>query len=97
MKGMEQAKRYWVPSIAPCGMALVTSDKYEGWKGNLLVGALSFRYVAKVQLDGTNYKGEEKILENIGRVRLVAQSPQGILYVITEGPGMLLKLNPAQD
>jgi aldose sugar dehydrogenase len=93
-EGMEQAKRYWVPSIAPCGMLLVTSDKYPQWKGNLLVAALAFRYIARVKLDGTKYAGEEKLLENIGRVRHVAQSPDGFIYAITEGPGLLVKLLP---
>lgn len=93
-EGMEQAKRYWVPSIAPCGMVLVTSDKYPEWKGDLLVGALSFRYIARVKLDGTSYAGEEKLVENIGRVRHVAQSPDGFIYAITEGPGLLIKLIP---
>jgi glucose/arabinose dehydrogenase len=93
-EGIEQPVRYWVPSIAPCGMMLVTSDKYPAWKGNLLIGALAFRYIARVQLSGTSYSGEEKLLENIGRVRHVAQSPDGFIYVLTEGPGMLLKLVP---
>ena len=93
-EGMEPAKRYWVPSIAPCGMLLVTSNKYPAWKGNLLIGALSFRYIANVKLNGTSYAGEEKLLEDIGRVRHVAQSPAGIIYAVTEGPGQLIRLTP---
>ena len=32
---------HWVPtSIAPSGMAFLTSDRYPGWKGNLFIGAL---------------------------------------------------------
>ena len=40
----------WVPSIAPCGMALVTTEKYPGWKGNLLIGALAGEHVAKISI-----------------------------------------------
>ena len=40
--GMEQPIHYWDPSIAPSGMAFVTSDIYPDWKGNLLVGSLNF-------------------------------------------------------
>jgi glucose/arabinose dehydrogenase len=94
MEGIENPARFWVPSIGPCGMAIVTSDKYSDWKGNLLVGALAFRHVARVQLDGTKYVTEEKLLQDIGRVRHVAQSPDGFIYVLTEGPGLLLKLVP---
>jgi glucose/arabinose dehydrogenase len=49
-EGMEQPVRYWVPSIAPCGMTMVTSDKYPNWKGNFLVGALSFQLIARVEV-----------------------------------------------
>lgn len=92
LPGIENPVRYWVPSIAPCGMTQVTSDRYPGWKGSLMIGALAFRYVARVQLDGVKYAGEEKLLQDIGRVRHVAQSPGGYLYVLTEGPGQLIKL-----
>lgn len=94
MEGVENPARYWVPSIGPCGMAIVTSSKYPDWKGNLLVGALAFRHVARVELDGTKYVTEEKLLQDVGRVRHVSQSPDGYLYVLTEGPGLLLKLVP---
>ncbi len=48
--GMEQPIYQWTPSIAPCGMAFVTSDKYPKWKGNLLVGSLSFQYLERLVL-----------------------------------------------
>ncbi|HZH36970.1 MAG TPA: PQQ-dependent sugar dehydrogenase [Flavisolibacter sp.] len=84
--------RFWVPSIGPCGMTQVTSDRYPGWKGNLLAGALAHRHVARIQMDGAKYVSEEKLLQDIGRVRHVAQSPDGYIYVLTEGPGQLIKL-----
>jgi aldose sugar dehydrogenase len=96
MEGVENPVRYWVPSIAPCGMELVTSDKYPSWKGNLLVSALSFKHIARVQLSDTKYTGEEKLVQDIGRVRDVAQSPDGFIYAVTEGPGLLVKLVPAK-
>ena len=39
--GMEQPVKYWVPSIAPSGMAFYTGDLFPAWKGNLFVGALA--------------------------------------------------------
>jgi len=96
MEGVENPVRYWVPSIGPCGMAIVTSSKYPEWKGNLLVGALAFRHVARVELADATYVKEEKLLQDIGRVRHVAQSPEGIIYVLTESPGLLVKLTPAK-
>lgn len=94
LEGITNPVRYWVPSIAPCGMAIVTSDKYPSWKGNLLVTALSFRHIARVQLDGAKYNTEEKLLQDMGRFRHVAQSPDGFIYAISEGPGLLVKLMP---
>jgi len=94
-EGMEQPVFYWKPSIATCGMALVTSDKYPGWNGNLLVGALAKQHVARVDLDAQGkFIKQEMLLQNIGRVRAIEQSPDGYLYVATETPGMLLRLVP---
>lgn len=94
MPGVTNPVRYWVPSIAPCGATFVTSDKYPDWKGNILVGALALKHIARVQLSDTTYKGEEKLLQDTARFRNVEQSPDGYIYTITEGPGMLLKLMP---
>jgi glucose/arabinose dehydrogenase len=94
-EGMEQPIRYWVPSIAPCGMALLNSDRYPGWKNNIFVGALAHQHVARVELSNGSYVKEEKLLDKIGRVRAVSQSPDGYLYVATEGPGLLVRLVPA--
>ena len=96
MEGMEQPVTYWVPSIAPCGMTQVKGDKYKGWENNLLVGALSHKHVARVVLNGDSYVKQEKLLDGVGRVRAVEQSPDGYIYVATEGPGLLLKLIPLE-
>ncbi|MEH0153912.1 PQQ-dependent sugar dehydrogenase [Limibacter armeniacum] len=95
--GMEQPLHYWTPSIAPCGMALVTSDIYPGWKNSLLVGSLSFRYLERLQTDGRAVVGQEKLLEGIGRVRNVKQGPDGYIYISVESPGRILKLVPKSE
>jgi len=95
-EGMEQPVHYWVPSIATCGMTQVTSDKYPGWKNNFMVGALALTHIDRVEVENGKFVKEEKLLDKIGRVRMIAQSPDGYLYVATEGPGMLLKLIPVE-
>lgn len=92
--GMKDPLHYWNPSIAPCGMSFVKGDLYNGWQGNLLVGALSFRYVARLELDGNQVTHEEKLMENIGRVRAITQGPDGYIYVSTESPGMVMRIVP---
>lgn len=94
--GMEQPIHYWVPSIATCGMTLVTSDRYPEWNGNILVAALAKQHIARIELSGKTYSKEETLFQNIGRVRQVSQSPDGYLYAITEGTGLLVKLIPAR-
>ena len=95
-EGMEQPVHYWVPSIAVCGMTMVKGDMFPDWEGNLLVGALAQQHVSRLKLDGTKVVEEERLLQDVARVRSVAQSPEGYIYVGTEGPGMLLRLSPQE-
>lgn len=92
LPGIQNPARYWVPSIGPCGITIVTSDKYPNWKGNILVGALAFKHISRVELKDTTYVKEEKLLQDMGRFRDVKESPDGFIYAITEGPGLLVKL-----
>lgn len=94
-EGMEQPVHYWTPSIATCGLMLYTGDQFPAWKGNIFAGALALTHVARVELENGRYAHEEKLLERFGRVRQIAQSPEGYIYVLTEGPGQILKLTPA--
>ena len=87
--GIEKPIYYWVPSIAPSGMAFVTSDKYPDWKGYLLVGSLKFEYLELVKLKGNEVIGRQKIATGVGRVRNVAQGPDGYIYMGVEGKGIV--------
>jgi len=93
LPGMEQPIHYWVPSIAPSGMAFVTSDNYPGWKNKLLVGSLKFQYLNLVSLENNKVTKEEKLLEGMGRVRNVVIGPDGYIYVSIEQLG-IVKLIP---
>lgn len=95
-EGLEQPVNYWVPSIAPCGMTRVKGDKYPGWKNSFLIGALAHQHVARVELDGDKVASQEKLIDKMARVRAVEESPEGFIYIATEGPGMLLKLVPVK-
>ncbi|BEP62069.1 PQQ-dependent sugar dehydrogenase [Variovorax sp. V213] len=94
-EGMEQPLHYWVPSIAPSGMAFLTSDRYgAGWKGNLFVGSLKFGYLDRIELKDGRVVAEHKLLaDGRARIRDVKQGPDGWLYVLTdESDGKLLRL-----
>jgi glucose/arabinose dehydrogenase len=93
-EGMEQPLQYWIPSIGPCGMSFVTTDRYKGWKGQLLSGSLRFKYLNISYLDGHKVIKEDKLLKNIGRMRDVRVGPDGYIYVAVEQPGMVFRLLP---
>ena len=95
--GLEQPLHHWTPSIAVSGMAFVSSERYgRDWVGNLLVGSLKFRYLARLTLDGAKVVKEERLLPNLNqRVRDVRQGPDGFIYLLTdERDGELLRLLP---
>jgi len=94
--GMEQPLYYWVPSIAPSGMAFYDGERFPRWKGNLFVGALRDRMLVRLQLDGEKVVKEERLLQNaIGRIRDVRAGPDGYLYLLTDdSAGVLARLEP---
>jgi glucose/arabinose dehydrogenase len=97
MEGMLPPLYYWVPSIAPSGMAFYTGDQFPEWRGDVFIGALAGEHLSRLDLDDAGrVVGEERLLRDLGeRIRDVAQGPDGLLYVITdEDAGRLLKISP---
>ncbi|MCW7536387.1 PQQ-dependent sugar dehydrogenase [Aquabacterium sp. A7-Y] len=94
--GMEQPLLHWVPSIAPSGMAFVTSERYPGWQGNLVVGALRAQVLVRLELDGRKVVREERLLQTLHeRIRDVRQGPDGWLYILTDSEdGRIVRLQP---
>ena len=94
---MAQPIHYWVPSIAPSGMAFYHGDAFPEWRGDLFVGALQSELLARLELDGERVVAEERLLEGeIGRIRDVRVGPEGYLYLLTdESDGGLYRLEPA--
>jgi glucose/arabinose dehydrogenase len=92
-EGMEQPVHHWVPSIAPSGMAFVTTDRYgAAIKANLFVGSLKFGRLHRLELQGGRVV-REQIIPVGARVRDVRQGPDGALYLLTDQPkGKLLRL-----
>jgi glucose/arabinose dehydrogenase len=94
--GMEQPLHYWVPSIAPSGMAFYTGDKFPRWRGDLFVGALRDEMLVRLKLDGEKIVQEERLLKGaLGRIRDVRSGPDGFLYLLNdESRGVLARLEP---
>lgn len=98
VEGMAGPIHYWVPSIAPSGMAFYTGDKFPEWQGDLFIGALAMTHIAHLELDGEEVVNEEQLLADRGwRIRDVRQGPDGYLYFVTDaGNGRLARLVPAE-
>ena len=95
--GFEQPLRHWSPtSVAPSGLAFVTSERYPGWKGSLLMGTLRGQVLIRLTLEGNRVVSEQRLLEDLKqRIRDVRQGPDGWIYVLTDGAGArLLRLQP---
>lgn len=96
--GVEHPLHYWVPSIAPSGMAFYEGDKFPRWRGNLLVGALRDEMLVRLELDGERIVREERMMRGaIGRIRDVRVGPDGYVYLLTdERRGVLARLEPVK-
>jgi glucose/arabinose dehydrogenase len=96
--GMEQPVKYWVPSIAPSGMAFYQGELLPRWRGNLLVGALAARLLVRLTLDGDKVVGEERMLDGLReRIRDVRAGPDGAIYLVTDNSaGRVLRVSPAK-
>jgi glucose/arabinose dehydrogenase len=96
--GLEQPVTYWTPSIAPSGLAMYRGERFPAWKGDLFVGALAFKHLRRVHLDGSgNVLEQEELLGDLHRrIRDVRVAPDGSIYVCTdESDGRVLRLEPA--
>ena len=80
----------WSPTIAPSGIDYYNNDAIPQWKNSLLLAVLKDSELLqlklntagdKVEVVNTFYKG------TYGRMRDVAISPQGVVYIITSNGG----------
>ncbi|MGA1207580.1 MAG: PQQ-dependent sugar dehydrogenase [Litorivicinaceae bacterium] len=95
--GMEQPKITWVPSIAPSGMTYYTGTRLPDWTGSVFLGALRGQHLVRLEIDQRQRVTKtERLFENeLGRIRDVRTSPDGGLYLLTDGPnGQLFEVVP---
>lgn len=93
-EGMEQPIYYWDPVIAPGDMTFYGGELFP-WKGDLLISGLA-GYMVRLELDGERVVGEERLLDDLGRIRDIQEARDGSLWVITDqGDGVLARIRPA--
>jgi glucose/arabinose dehydrogenase len=87
---------FWVPSIGISGMTFYSGRPFSSWAGNLFVGALAERKLQRVTYSNVGPTGHESLLASLGdRVRDVREGPDGLIYVVTDGAGRILRVEPA--
>ena len=95
--GMEQPIHYWIPSIAPSGMAFYEGERFPNWKGNLFIGALVNKEVRRLVIDNGKVINEESVFQEAGqRIRDVRVFSDGYIYLLTESDeeGRLIRVKP---
>lgn len=93
-KDMEQPVVQWTPSTAVCPAEFSTSNLLSKWKNNLFVGSLAFEEIRRLVIENNKVTEQEMILKGVGRVRDLKMGPDGALYVLLNGPDMILRISP---
>ncbi len=83
-------------AVAPGDVAILHSDRYPGWNGNVFIAGLASKSVYRSVFKKDVFTHDEQLLENIGRVRDVKVAPDGFLYVLTEDTGMIVRVLPVK-
>jgi len=94
LPGMTAPLLYWVPSIAPSGLAIYRGNRFPDWDGDLFVGALVDQDVRRVDMENGRPVGQERLISGEGeRIRDVVMGPDGYLYALTDSEqGRILRL-----
>lgn len=95
-KGYEQPLYYWDPSIAPGAIAVYHGDMFPEWEGNLIVAALKYQLITRLERDESGaVVSEERMFDGeFGRIRDVIVAPDGALLLLTDDTnGALLRVS----
>lgn len=95
-KGYEPPVYYWDPSIAPGAIAVYRGAMFPEWDGNLIVAALKYQLVARLERDESGaVTSEERLFDGeFGRIRDVVVAPDGALLLLTDDEnGALLRVS----
>lgn len=96
IEGLVDPVYEFLPTLAPSGLAVVSSDRFPRWQGNLLAGGLRPERIARLVIENDEVVHEESLLlQAIGRIRDVREGPDGNIYIVTdEAQGGLYRMEP---
>ncbi len=94
--GIEPPLHYWVPSVAPSGMAFYNGDAFPDWQGDVLIGTLKHRRLVRLDIEDGRVVDEHRyIAGEEARIRDVRVGPDGLIYLLTNGSNSkLIQLSP---
>ncbi|MBK27108.1 MAG: dehydrogenase [Halobacteriovorax sp.] len=94
VKGTIGPVKFYVPSIAPCGLEVYSGKVFKKWEGDLFSGALKMKHLNRVVIKNKKAIKEERLLGKLGRrVRSVREGPDGLLYFSTDN-GKIYRIKP---
>lgn len=82
-QGMVSPLLEYSPAVAPASGMFYGANVFKAWRGNYFFGNLVGRSVIRVVLDGRKVVSQEKMLTDYGRIREVAEGPDGYIYFST--------------
>lgn len=83
-QGLESPMIEYTPAVAPGSAAFCTGKMFPEWKNQLFVGFLRGEALLRLKVDGKKVIGEERMfLNQYGRIREVAEAPDGSIWFST--------------
>ena len=81
--GLESPLLEYTPACAPASGAFYRGSALPRFKGNFFFGCLRGERLIRVVLDGRRVVSQEDLIKDYGRIRDVAEGPDGYLYFST--------------
>jgi aldose sugar dehydrogenase len=82
--GMETPLVEYSPAVAPASAMFYRGDAFPAFKGNLFFGALKGEAIVRLVIENRKITAQEFLLKkHMGRIREVAESPEGFIYFST--------------
>lgn len=83
-EGMIAPLLEYSPACAPASLMFYNGNQFPSFKGNFFFGCLKSTRIVRVVLNGSKIVGQEDLLNGtFGRIREMAQSPNGAIYFST--------------
>jgi glucose/arabinose dehydrogenase len=81
--GLESPLLEYTPACAPASGAFYRGSVFPQFKGNFFFGCLRGERLIRVVLEGRRVVSQEDVVKDYGRIREVAEGPDGYLYFST--------------